>query len=236
MIPSIVLLVIGAIVSSIFIVSKVINYSFKTIILKVVASLFFVAIGIVAFCLTPGYFYFKLFALLGLIFGLLGDLFLGFKYITSGKVQMIWILSGMFAFAFGHIFYITALLKEFYIPGNTLFIIVPFVLPIVIISLYMVVAKKVGINFGKGMLLFGLFYLYCLTSMVSSSLSMVCLYQFKKTTLVMFFVGALCFMCSDFMLTGNYFKSGTRSKAYRATYSIFYYIAQFIIAFSILFL
>ena len=222
--------------STIFIVSKVTNYSLKTIVFKTIASLFFVALGIVAFCLTPGYFYFKLFTLLGLIFGMLGDVFLGFKYITTGKIQKIWILAGMFAFAFGHICYATGLLTQFYIPGNVLFIILPFVLPIAIISIYMVVAKKVGINFGKGMLLFGLFYLYCLTTMVSTSLSMVCLHKFSITTLAMFFPAALCFMASDFMLTGNYFKAGERTKTYRALYSVFYYVAQFVIAFSILFL
>lgn len=236
MIASIILLALGAAMSTVFIVSKVTNYSLKTIVFKTIASLFFVALGIVTYCLIPGYLYFKLFTLLGLIFGMLGDVLLGFKYITTGKAQKIWILAGMFAFAFGHICYATGLLVQFYVPGNVLFIILPFVLPIAIISIYLVVAKKVGINFGKGMFLFGLFYLYCLTTMVSTSLSMVCLHKFSVTTLAMFFPAALCFMASDFMLTGNYFKAGERTKAYRAIYSVFYYVAQFVIAFSILFL
>ena len=236
MIASIILLVIGAIMSCIFIVSKVINYSWKTIILKGIASVFFVVLAIVCFCITgSGHFLFRLFAVLGLFFGLLGDIFLGFKYITT-KTKKMWILLGMFAFAFGHIFYIVALLMGFYVAGHPLFIVLPFTLPIAIIAIYMFVAKRVGIHFGKGMFLFGLFYLYCLTCMVSSSLSMVCLYQFKPVTLIMFFVGALCFCTSDFMLTGAYFKEGQRSKAYMATYSVFYYLAQFIIAFSIFFL
>ena len=235
MIPQIILLCLGAVMSSIFIVSKVTNYSFKTIVFKTVASLFFVALGIVAYCTTPGYFYFKLFTLLGLIFGMLGDLFLGFKYVTT-KTKKFWILLGMFAFAFGHICYTTGLLTQFYVPGNTLFIVLPFVLPVAIITIYLFVAKKVGINFGKGMFIFGLFYLYCLTSMLSTALSMVCLYRFSVTTLVMFFVGAIFFASSDFMLTGAYFKEGQRPKAYMAIYSVFYYLAQFIIAFAICFL
>ena len=237
MIAAIILLVLGAIASSVFIVSKVINYSLKTIIFKTIASLFFLALAIVCVCLTSNeHLFFKIFAVLGLFFGLLGDVFLGYKYVTKGKTQKIFIMLGMYAFAFGHIFYVIGLLVGFYVPGNVLFIILPFVLPIAIISIYMVVAKRVGINFGKGMLPFGLFYLYCLTCMVSSALSMVILHQFAVTTLVMFFAGALCFMTSDFMLTGSYFKAGERPKWYRATYSVFYYLAQFIIAFSIFFL
>ena len=50
------------------------------------------------------------------------------------------------------------------------------------------------------------------------------------------FVGAICFATSDFMLTGAYFKAGQRSKAYMATYSVCYYIAQFAIAFSLFFI
>lgn len=236
MVAPIILLVVGAIMSSVFIVSKVTNYSLKTIILKTVASLFFVALAIVCFCINKeGNFLFKLFTVLGLFFGFLGDIFLGFKYITT-KTKPMWILLGMFAFAFGHICYSVALLTNFYISGHTLFIILPFVLPLAIVCIYLLVAKKAGINFGKGMFFFALFYLYCLTSMVSSAISMVCLYSFSVPTLIMFFAGALCFGVSDFMLTGAYFKEGQRSKTYMATYSVFYYLAQFAIAFSIFFL
>ena len=236
MIPAIILLVLGAGMSTVFIISKVVNYSLKTIIFKTVASIFFVALGILCFCLnSQGHFYFKLFIVIGLFLGMLGDLLLGFKYITT-KTQKIWILAGMFAFAFGHIAYIVGLLIDFYISGYPLFMVLPFTLPIILIAIYMFVAKKVGINFGKGMLVFGLFYLYCLTTMFSSALSMVILYQFQVPTLVMFFVGSICFATSDFMLTGSYFIPGKRPKAYNAIYSVFYYLAQFIIAFSIFFL
>ena len=236
MIASIILLVLGAVMATVFIVSKVVNYSLKTIVFKTIASLFFLALAIVCFCINnTGHFYFKLFTTLGLFFGLLGDVLLGFKYITT-KTKGFWILAGMFAFALGHISYVLGLLLDFYVAGNVVFIILPFVLPIAIISIYMFVAKKVGINFGKGMLLFGLFYLYCLTTMLSTSLCMVILHKFAIQTLVMFFIGAICFATSDFMLTGAYFKAGQRPKAYMAAYSIFYYVAQFIIAFSIFFL
>ena len=236
MIAEIILLVLGSIMSVVFIVSKVVNYSLKTIIFKTIASLFFVTLGITCFCLNKeGHFYFKLFTVLGLFFGMLGDVLLGFKYITT-KTKKIWILAGMFAFALGHISYFTGLLIDFYVPGNVLFIILPFVLPIGFITVYMFVAKRVGINFGKGMLPFGLFYLYCLTTMLSTSICMVSLHRFAMPTLAMFFAGALCFATSDFMLTGAYFKEGQRPKAYMAAYSVFYYVAQFVIAFSIFFL
>ena len=236
MIAVIILLVVGILMSAIFIASKVINYSIKTIILKGIASLFFLAIAIVSFCLTSsGHFYFKLFTVLGLFFGLLGDIFLGFKYVTT-KTKKMWILLGMFAFSFGHIFYIVALLLGFYFAGQPLYIALPFTLPIAIITIYMLVAKKAGVHFGKGMFYFALYYLYCLTCMFSSSLSMAVLYKFNSTSLILFFVGAICFAASDFMLTGAYFKDGHRSKAYMAVYSIFYYAAQFLIALSIFYL
>ena len=235
MVVSIILLALGAIMSAVFIVSKVTNYSLKTIIFKTVASLFFVALGIYLFITVPGHFVFKLLVMLGLIFGMLGDFFLGFKYITHGRAKKIWILVGMFAFAAGHICYLVSLFIEFYIPGNILFIILPFVTAIVLSGIYMVISRKVGINFGK-LLPFGLFYLLMLSSMLSTSLYMAILNGFSNVTSVMFFVGAVFFAASDSMLTGAYFKEGQRPKAYMAIYSVFYYLAQFIIAFALFFL
>ena len=236
MITVIILLVLGAIMSAIFIVSKVVNYSLKTIILKTIASLFFVALGIVCFCLSgTGHFLFKLFIVLGLFFGMLGDLFLGFKYITT-KTKNMWILLGMFAFLLGHVFYIVGLFVGFYVPGNELCLILPVLVPVSFICIYMIIANKVGINFGKGMIPFAISYLFCLTCMVTTALCMACLHGFSLPTLIMFFVGSVCFATSDCMLTGAYFKPGKRSGAYMATYSVFYYVAQFVIAFSLFFL
>lgn len=235
MVISIILLVVGAIMSSVFIVSKVINYSLKTIIFKTIASLLFVALGIYLFITVPGHFLLKLFLLLGLIFGMLGDVLLGFKYITT-KTKHIWILAGMFAFAFGHIFYLIGLFLEYYVPGQILFIFLPFITSICLCGVYMVISRKVGINFGPKMLPFGLFYLFCLMSMLSTAFYMTLLHGFSIIQSVMFFCGAICFATSDCMLTGSYFKKGQRPKAYQATYSVFYYLAQFIIAFSLFFL
>ena len=234
MVVAIILLSLGAIMSSVFIASKVINYSLKTIIFKTIASSFFVALGIYLFVTVPEHFLFKLFLLLGLIFGFLGDVLLGFKYITT-KTKNIWILAGMFAFAFGHICYLVGLFIEYYVPGNIIFIFLPFITSICISGIYMVVSRKVGISFGK-MLPFGLFYLFCLTSMVSTSFYMALLHNFSIVTSTIFFVAALFFMTSDFMLTGAYFKKGQRPKPYLAIYSVCYYVAQFAIAFALFFL
>ena len=235
MVVAIILLALGAIMSSIFIASKVINYSLKTIIFKTIASLFFVALGIYCAVITTGHTLFKVFVLIGLIFGMLGDVFLGFKYITT-KTKKMWILLGMFAFAIGHVAYVVCLFVEYYVPGNVWFIILPFISAMVMCGIYMLIANKVGINFGKNMLPFALFYLFCLTSMVSASFFMNLLHGFSITTGILFMIGAIFFACSDFMLTGSYFKEGQRPKAYQAMYSVFYYLAQFIIAFSLFFL
>ena len=234
LIVSIVLLSLGAITSSVFIYSKVTNYSLKTIVFKTIASAFFVALGIYLFIASQGHFLFKLFLLLGLIFGLLGDVFLGFKYITT-KTKKMWILLGLFAFAFGHISYIVSLFVEYYISGNVLFAVLPFVTAIVLTILYMFIFKKVGVEFGK-MLPFGAFYILCLSTMVSVAFYMAILNGFNNITLVMFFIGAFFFACSDTMLAGAYFKKGQRSKTYNAVYSVFYYLAQFLIAFALYFL
>lgn len=235
MIVSIILLALGAVMSTIFIVSKVTNYSFTTIVLKTIASLFFVALAIYLVVTIPGHNIFKIFVLMGLIFGLLGDIFLGFKYITT-KTKKLWIMLGMFAFALGHISYLVGLFLEYYVPGKILFIFLPFITACLLSSIYLVISRRLGVDFGRKLLPFALFYLFCLTSMFSTSLYMAILHNFSIVTSVMFFIGAAFFMTSDMMLTGAYFKAGERPKAYLAIYSICYYIAQFVIAFSLFFL
>ena len=235
MVVPIILLALGAVMSVVFIVSKVTNYSLKTIIFKTVASLFFVALGIYFVVVVQGHVVFKILVLLGLIFGLLGDVFLGFKYITT-KTKKIWILLGLFAFALGHMCYLVSLFLEFYDHVSVWYAVLPFVTAIVITFLYMLVSTKLGIEFGRKLLPFALFYLFCLTSMVSTAFYMSLLHGFQNITAVVFFGGAVCFMASDFMLTGSYFKEGQRSKPYLAIYSVFYYLAQFAIAFSLFFL
>lgn len=221
--------------SVVFIVSKVTNYSLKTIIFKTIASAFFVALAIYLSITVEGHIPFKVLTTLGLFFGFLGDFLLGFKYITTGKAKKLWILAGMFAFAFGHISYIVGLFVEYYVAGQWWFILLPLVTAFCLSSIYMVISRKVGISFGK-LLPFGLFYLACLSTMFSTSLYMAIAHGFSIVTGVMFFVGAFFFVCSDTMLTGSYFKPGQRPKWYNGLYSVFYYLAQFIIAFSLFFL
>ena len=147
-----------------------------------------------------------------------------------------WIMLGLFSFAFGHICYLISLFVNYYVSGHKLFIILPFVTSFVLIVLYMIISYKAGIRFSKKMLPFSLFYLLCLTSMTSTSFYMALLHNFSSVSVMMFFIGAVFFMASDFMLTGSYFKAGQRSKPYLAIYSICYYVAQFTIAFSIFFI
>ena len=235
MVVSIVLLVLGVVMSTVFIVSKVTNYSLKTIILKTIASAFFVALAIYLSITVEGHVPYKILVTLGLLFGFLGDFLLGFKYITTGRMKKIWILSGMFAFAFGHISYIVALFIEYYIPGQWWFIVLPLSLAMILSAIYLIISPKIGIGFGK-LFPFGLLYLACLTTMFSTSLFMAIAHGFTVTNIVMFFIGAFFFLCSDTMLTGSYFKQGQRPKWYNGLYSAFYYLAQFIIAFALFFL
>lgn len=235
MIAAIIILVVGAISSCVFIYSKITNYSLKTIFFKVASSSFFVALGIVCLCLNKeGRLAFKVCTIVGLSLGILGDLLIGFKYIVKSN-SLLWIVVGSITFALGHVAYTIGLLNGFYIYGNTLYMVLPFIVPIAFVAIYLLIAKKAGVNFGKGMLMFAISYLYILSMMATTAICMTILHKFELTTLVMFFAGSIAFVVSDVMLTGSYFKPGKRSKLYLATCSVLYYAAQFLIAFSLLF-
>lgn len=234
MIACLVLLVVGFAVSIVFIVDKVRHYSLRSIIIKTVAGLFFVALAITAVCLNESDdLTYELLILFGLFFGLLGDIFLGFKYISKRK--KLFIALGLFSFACGHVLYSVALYTRYYIAGDWLSASLPVSIAVSAAFLYVLYSKKFGLEFGK-LKPAVFFYISVLLLMASCPLFLMVINEREPVTLLMFVPAGICFAISDFMLSGSYFGKHEKSKAYQATYSVFYYIAQFIIAFSLLYL
>ncbi len=234
MIACLVLLIVGFAVSVVFIVDKVRKYSLRSIIIKTVSALFFVALAITAICLNDSNdLTFELLIVFGLVFGLIGDVLLGFKYIVNRKKLFIGL--GLLSFACGHILYSFALYTRYYIGGDWLSATLPVSIAVSAAFLYVLYSKKMGLEFGK--LKFAIFlYVSVLLLMATCPLFLMVINIREPLTLLLFVPAGISFAISDFMLAGSYFGTSKKSKAYQATYSVFYYIAQFLIAFSLLYL
>ena len=233
MVVSIVLIVLGMISMSFFIYGKITNYSIKTNIIKLVTSLLFVALALYLY-ITKGYPLIGLFILLGGIFGLLGDVALGLKRIFKNKNKQL-ILLGLFFFAIGHILYDTGLYICYYIPGQIVAIIIPVILAPLCGSFGSMLLEKVcHLHYGKFKYI-GMFYYTCVYSLSLVSFSLLAINGFTNTFLWIFFAGALLFASSDTILAKTYFSDNVK-KVDQISTTITYYLAQFVIAFSIFFL
>ena len=229
---SIILIALGAIFTSIFIYGKLTNYSWRTTMFKTIDSLLFLSLGIYLF-FYKGQPNVGIFIILGLTFGLLGDVALAFKRIAKDKDKFFTLL-GMTFFIIGHIFYTTGLFVNYYVPGNVVHIIIPLVVAVLIALSIVFIELKLKFKLG-GFKYFGIVYFTALFSVSMSCLSLNILHQFQSTFLVLMLVGAIIFASSDILLTRTYFKENC-PKGFLISTSITYYLAQFLIAFTLFFL
>ena len=229
---SIILIALGAIFTSIFIYGKLTNYSWRTTMFKTIDSLLFLSLGIYLF-FYKGQPNVGIFIILGLTFGLLGDVALAFKRIAKDKDKFFTLL-GMTFFIIGHIFYTTGLFVNYYVPGNVIHIIIPLVVAVLIALSIVFIELKLKFKLG-GFKYFGIVYFTALFSVSMSCLSLNILHQFQSTFLVLMLVGAIVFASSDILLTRTYFKENC-PKGFLISTSITYYLAQFLIAFTLFFL
>ena len=233
MIVPIILMVTGGISLAWFLMEKIKAYSIKAVCIKALTSLLFIALGV--HCLLNTYLkYLSIFILIGLIFGLAGDILLDLKYVYREK-DYPFTLAGFIAFGVGHIFYITGMLLEFFHDQNILYIIIPFGVGLLIALGTILTEKILKTNYGK-LKLTAFLYAITLFSMVSIAFSMWMMTGFHNNGLLMLFIGGILFAISDLILNMTYFAENHEKPFDIISNSITYYAAQFIIAFAILFL
>ena len=227
-------IVLGAVALTFFLIEKTKNYSVKAVILKTIASLFFIATAAVGLY-KNGYHILTLFVTLGLICGMLGDIWLDLKYVYREHDRP-YSYAGFTAFGIGHILYITGMFLEFYHKSdNVLFVILPLVVGIIAGVVNVFLDKIMKLDY-KDMKVASALYGITLFSMVLTTLSLAILYKFQNVTLVMFFVGGILFAISDLILSGTYFGEGKERPVDIITNTVTYYMAQFTIAFAMFFL
>ena len=231
MLVSILLMSFGFVLMILFIIGKLINYSLKVTILKALASSLFVALAIYLFCLK-GYPTLGIYFMIASFLGMVGDILLGLKrYFT--KFKGVFNYGGFLCFASGHIVYIVGIFACFYRSGHYLVTFLPFITALLFSGAVIFFRKYLNLDFGnKNIPTF--VYITLVSSLFFSNFALLWSYNFNHLALTLLTVGSFCFLVSDLMLCKSYF--GKYSKAESAIYTVFYYIAQFMIVFSIFFL
>ncbi len=194
---------------------------------KSLATCFCILIAVAGCILSDGKTY-PLLIILGMLFGLLGDAALVFRFILPQKKSKL-LVYGAFFFFVGHIIYVIALCYHFpHFPYAAL--------PLLVVAMLiqLAVARKNGTRYGAGKYFLPLLaYLASVCFMACYAIG-VCIQGFSVGTLI-FALGGISFAISDTVLSVQYFtKKASPAKA-RALHT-FYWLAQALIAATTLFI
>ena len=207
LIPIIILMCAGAVILFFFLKEKVKAYSVKAVMFKAAASICFVGVAAVSL-FAKGYHALSICVALGLFFGVLGDIWLDFKYVFK-EHDKIFTYAG--------------------------FISLPLVGGLLISVCNLFIAKPMKLDY-SGYKVISIIYGFFLFSMTLSALSLSIMMGFNNVTLIMIFVGGLLFTISDLILSGTYFGKGKERPVDIITNSVTYYAAQFVIALALFFI
>ena len=226
------ILAIGIVVLFFYVKEKLRAYSIKAVILKATVSCCFMGMAAAAAmsCSLP---FFAFCTIMGLLLGLLGDVWLDLKFVYPDD-DTIYTFAGFWSFAIGHAFFITGLLATYADFSRPLYFILPavFATAVGIANVYAGPIMKLEYGRFKKITQFYGSILFSMT-LIAGSLAMM--HGWSETTLNLMFIGGISFIISDLVLSGTYFGKDHEKPVDIILNYVFYYGAQFIIALSILF-
>ena len=227
----------GAVALALYLREKLRARSLKAAIWKSAVSALFVATAV------SGWFYsasggglpiLGAFVVPGLVFGLMGDIWLDLKFVYPADDFPL-TYAGFATFGIGHILYQLGLLLQFYIHGKPLYVLLPMGLALILSLGNLAMEKPMKLTYGQMkpvVIAYG--FLLFLTVLLSGSLAL--LHRWTVPALNLFFAGSILFAVSDLVLSGTYFGVGKDRPVDIVLNYLSYYPAQVLIAFSLAFL
>ena len=223
-------LVFGIICTCIFIYKREANSSHFALLLKTSSSMLFIMTAIVAVYYNKGDMRYGLLIALGLVFSMLGDIWLDLKWIYPKDIKY-YLYGGFVFFMLGHVCYTSAmgLSNGMGIKNFLLCLIAP-----VVVSLgTQLAAKPLKLDF-TGYKFITSLYSFFLTMTLSVAVT-IAFQTGGATSQVMMAAGAALFFLSDLVLSNTYFGVDKTTKPYIAANHALYYAGQFLIAMSVFF-
>lgn len=217
---------VGLLVDIWFIRTEYAGKMLKATVLKGCASFLFVCLGICCYVKRPSDA--ATLILIGLILGMAGDILLNMRNLYEGATSNKVFAIGILAFLSGHFLYIAFLMKQ---ASSKLLTAVILTVVIAVLSIPPLMKRITAPS--KGLKIFGYVYLTVVIAMFSCAVALMMALGFGSLTIV-FLLGALLFMVSDFIMI--YYSFGKKIKPLRAINLLAYYVGQLMIASCILFM
>lgn len=223
----IILLCVCATLAIVFIVARTLKGGLGAFILKTVASFGFVTSGILGIvtschlCSTT-----KLalgLIVIGLLLGMIGDMVLDLKVVYPDSDKY-YLNTGMTSFFLGHACYVVAFSMLSGLDTLLVPVLIALGVAIVLTTLTIAPAKKIGLNFGK-YLIQATTYSLILTFAMAYSLILA----INGAGLWLTFIGLALFFLSDIVLSFQYFGGKIANKPMIAINHALYYAAQIIL-------
>ena len=234
----IVLLISGAIALAAFLREKLRGPSLRAALAKATVSALFVALGCCgayrAAARTGAMPLLAVFVIPGLVFGLMGDIWLDLKFVYRGDDATL-TYAGFAVFGVGHMLYQLGLLLQFFERGRGLWLVLPVAGALALTAGNALLEKPMKLRYGAMkpvVIVYG--FLLFLTVLLSGTLAL--LRGWRARALNLFFIGSVLFALSDLVLSGTYFGVGHDRPADILANYLTYYPAQFLIALSLAFL
>ena len=235
MIVCIILLVLGTICVSLFLMDKLQKYSVRATLIKATASFLFIALAAYSSFINGSEQYgFNMFVICGLAMGLLGDIWLDFKYVFKEQ-ERLFTYAGFISFAIGHIFYIAGIMTALPYPLQWYAYLIPFAFGLLCGGLVLLLEKPLKYKYGEYKLICFIYATFLFTTLGTTTYLAI-FHQFAFATYNMLFAGAILFAVSDLILCGTYFGEGKERPFDIISNGITYYAAQYLIAFSLFFI
>ena len=229
----IILLALGAICLTLFLIEKVRKYSIKATLIKATTSFFFVALAAYSFY-THSEEAFGIYVICGLAMGLLGDIWLDFKYVFK-EHERIFTFAGFICFAIGHVFYILGIAMTLAYPNLWYAYVAPIVFGLACGALVLLLEKPLKYKYGEYKTICFIYGTLLFTTL-GTTLFLTVYHSFSVITYNMLFAGAVLFAISDLILCGTYFGENRERPFNIISNGINYYAAKYLIAFSLFFL
>ncbi len=226
-----VVLGIGVIVTGVFLSLRVKEGGMKAMFTKAAASLCFIATALVAFSLNRNNFEYAILIIFGLVFSLLGDIWLDMKYIYKDQSDM-YTFAGFGSFMVAHTLFVPAVLM-----GYDEYVWWHFIVDALTCSIFVIntitMEKQGKVNYGKFRTITIVYTVFVMATTLLSINGFVAS-GFKSVKYIVMALGSALFALSDIVLSYVYF-GGRNNKTYVLMNHILYYAGQFLIASSILF-
>lgn len=225
-----------------FLIVRIRQGGVKALVLKTLSSITFILLGIIALSMSFGNFSYGIFIVIGLFFGMLGDVFLDLKYVHK-KYDEKYTYAGMLSFLIGHLFYIVGILAAYteYVLWQIVFAIF---CATVVSAISHFSSKKMSVNYGK---FETLSFIYGTVTMITVTLSLNAMNMLgwlpvingeptpeSLPRYIVMFAGTILFALSDLVLSFVFFKEGENKSRNVILNHTLYYTSQYILVLSIL--